>query len=64
MACLLREETGWRSSGPSLCAAVSQASGAAEATIREVFKMVHPHRADVVPEGYVSKDQVRDMKEH
>eukprot|EP00285_Hemiselmis_virescens_P009597 CAMPEP_0173384302 /NCGR_PEP_ID=MMETSP1356-20130122/6880_1 /TAXON_ID=77927 ORGANISM="Hemiselmis virescens, Strain PCC157" /NCGR_SAMPLE_ID=MMETSP1356 /ASSEMBLY_ACC=CAM_ASM_000847 /LENGTH=465 /DNA_ID=CAMNT_0014339581 /DNA_START=9 /DNA_END=1406 /DNA_ORIENTATION=+ len=63
MACLLREGQG-TSSGLPLCKAVSEASGAAEATIRDVYKGLHAERHKLVPEWFATKEQIQSMSEH
>uniref|UniRef100_A0A6U4KEN1 Transcription initiation factor IIB n=1 Tax=Hemiselmis andersenii TaxID=464988 RepID=A0A6U4KEN1_HEMAN len=63
MACLLREGEGTKSGIP-LIAAVSSATGAAEATIRDVFKGMYVERHKLVPEWYANKEQLDSMLEH
>ena len=60
MACLLRMRTpDWR-----IPAQISEATGAAEATIRLTFKELYAKRCELVPEWYAPREAVEAISEH
>mmetsp|Transcript_33009 Transcript_33009/g.77854 ORF Transcript_33009/g.77854 Transcript_33009/m.77854 type:complete len:455 (-) Transcript_33009:81-1445(-) len=61
MACLLRQGT---DDAKKTCFDISQATGAAEATIRQTFRDMHAKRALLVPESFATRQQVEIMPDH
>lgn len=60
MARMLWEvKNGGGTSAATICANVSTASGAAEATIRDVYRSMHTHRHKIVPTGYATSEQIQ-----
>jgi transcription initiation factor TFIIIB Brf1 subunit/transcription initiation factor TFIIB len=60
MACLLRQNT----QDARTCKEISDATGAAEATIRLTFKEMYPKRHELVQLTYASKEAIESMSEH